>query len=149
MHDYEAYPELSNAQLAEFGFSSPHTQITEDFEAVVEDVTDGDTINVTCSFRSFKFPVRFLDYDAPEMNQGGEKAKQWLSSRVLGKRVFVLIDRSNRVGKYGRLLGRVMHNGIVLAEEMFYLGLNRPFGMIDEGQLARFQKITRLNQWFT
>ncbi len=33
-HDFEKFPELSNKQIAEFGFESPHKQIQEDFMAI-------------------------------------------------------------------------------------------------------------------
>ncbi len=140
-HDFAAFPELSNSQLEEFQFSSPHQQITEDFSAVVEKVIDGDTVSLVTSFRDFSFPLRFLDVDAPEMNAGGASAKEWLRTRVEGTVVQVLIDRKNRVGKYGRLLGRVFFNGLVVSEEMLTLGLVKPFGKIAEGEVPVADKI--------
>ena len=71
-HDDKAFPELTNKQLEEFGFSSPHEQITRDFFAVVVKVVDGDTVTLRAEFRDFNFPLRLLDIDAPEMNEGGE-----------------------------------------------------------------------------
>ena len=119
-HDYQKYPELSNTELQVLQFSSPHTQIVEDFEAKVVKVYDGDTITLRATFRDFDFRLRFLDIDAPEMNAGGNIARDWLISRILGKVVNVLIDKTNRVGKYGRLLGKVLYNGTIVSEEMIH-----------------------------
>ena len=50
-HDYKAFPELSNTQMQELQFTSPHVQITEDFTAIVVKVHDGDTITLQTDFR--------------------------------------------------------------------------------------------------
>ena len=34
-HDWKNYPELTNGELEEFGFLSPHEQIVRDFWAIV------------------------------------------------------------------------------------------------------------------
>jgi endonuclease YncB( thermonuclease family) len=127
-HDFERYPELRNSEMADLEFVSPHPQITEDFDAKVVKVHDGDTITVTCDFRDFAFPVRFLDINAPEMNAGGEITRDWLKALILDETVIILIDKKNRVDKWGRLLGHVIHNGLDLGQEEVYLGLAVPFG---------------------
>src|SRR5210317_1760499 len=104
-HDYESFPELSNQQLNDIGFSSPHVQYTEDFWAVVVRVVDGDTVMLRTSDRDFDFPLRMLNIDAPELSEGGNDARDWVKARVEGKEVYVEIDNDQRVGKYGRLLG--------------------------------------------
>lgn len=147
-HDYKKNPELSNKQLEELQFSSPHVQITEDFRATVVKVHDGDTITLSTTFRDFNFPLRFLNIDAPELNAGGEVTREWLKSKLLGKEVDILVDSSNRVGKYGRLLGRVLHNGMDVGEEELHLGLAVPFGSKLEGEVPPVDKVFRLNQWF-
>lgn len=146
-HDYKSYPELSNSQLSTIGFSSPHVQITESFDAEVVKVHDGDTITVRVGFRDFVFPIRFLDINAPEMSEGGLEAREWLNSRLLGEVVHVVIDASNRVGKYGRLLGRIVHSGLDVGLEMLNLGLVKTFGS-DVGVIPKLDKLFRLNQWF-
>lgn len=146
-HDYKAFPELTNSQLEQLQFSSPHKQILEDFEAVVVKVHDGDTITLNTSFRDFDFPLRFLDIDAPEMNAGGEVARDWLDSRLLNTKVLIMIDRNNRVGKYGRLLGRVMHRGMDTGQEMLHLGLVKPFGSKNEGEPKSLVQLFSLKQW--
>lgn len=146
-HDYEKYPELTNSQLSEMGFSSPHRQITEDFRATVVKVHDGDTVTLNTSFRDFNFPLRLLNIDAPEMSEGGEVTQQWLQNKILGKEVSVLIDRNNRVGKYGRLLGRIMYYGLDVGQEELYLGLAKPFGKKKEGEPPDLGKLFNLKQW--
>lgn len=145
-HDYQKYPELSNTELQVLQFSSPHTQIVEDFEAKVVKVYDGDTITLRATFRDFDFRLRFLDIDAPEMNAGGNIARDWLISRILGKVVNVLIDKTNRVGKYGRLLGKVLYNGTIVSEEMIHLGLAKEFINRNEGEIPDINKVFR-NEW--
>jgi endonuclease YncB( thermonuclease family) len=147
-HDFQRFPELSNSQLETFRFSSPHPQILEDFEAVVEKVHDGDTVTLTTSFRDFSFPLRLLDIDAPELSEGGDETRDWLSNRILGNRVMVVIDPRNRVGKYGRLLGKIMHGGMDVGEEMLMLGRVVPFGDKHEGQPSDINKTFNMRQWF-
>lgn len=146
-HDYVKYPELSNKQLEHEQFNSPHPQIREDFEATVERVHDGDTVTLSTSFRDFLFPLRLLGIDAPEMSEGGEDARDWLRGRILGSRILVLIDPHNRVGKYGRLLGKIMWSGLDVGEEMMNLGLVAAFGEKDEGVPEPANKIFRLEAY--
>ena len=148
-HDYEKYPELSNSQIAEMGLFSPHPQITEDFVAQVEKVIDGDTIKVSCSFRDFVFPVRLLDIDAPEMSElGGDQAQEFLKQRIEGQEVLVLVDKRQRVCKYGRLLGRVLAQGVDVGQELLNFGLAYSFGHKKEGEPFNIDKLLRMNQWF-
>ena len=147
-HDYVKFPELTNAQMDTLELTSPHVQIKDDFRAIVEKVTDGDTVRLSCSFRDFTFPLRFLNIDAPEMNAGGEEAKEWLKGMVEGDEVEIKIDKRNRVGKYGRLLGTVISGGLDMGEAMLSLGYAVPFGMKNEGQPKPLDKMLRLEQWF-
>lgn len=134
-HDYIKYPELTNKEIEEMPFDSPHQQITQDFYATVRKVHDGDTITLRADFRDFQFPLRLLDIDAPEMNAGGEVARDWLIAKIQGAEVLVEIDNENRVDKWGRLLGRIIHTGMDVAEEMFWLGLVKPFNQRHEGEI--------------
>jgi len=147
-HDYNKYPELTNKQMETEQFSSPHQQITEDFDADVIKVHDGDTITLRTNFRDFDFPLRFAKIDAPEMNDGGEEAREWLKTQIEGQKIQVKINRNNRVGKYGRLLGTVVSNGLDMGETMLGLGLVKTFGSKNEGEVPQMEKIFRLKQWF-
>ena len=143
-HDYKKFPELTNTQLQEFGFTSPHIQITEDFEAKVIKVTDGDTITLNTTFRDFNFPLRFLDIDAPELNEGGEEAKEYLKDQIEGELVQIQINKNNRVGKFGRILGQVISRGMNMGEAMLSLGLVKEFGKKNEGKIPPIGKILKI-----
>lgn len=112
-HDFKNFPELTNRQMQFYYFDSPHKQITEDFTAKVVKVTDGDTIRVLWEERNFNFPIRFINTAAPELDEeGGKEAQSWLEKEILGEEVNILIDTNNRVEKWGRLLGEIIHLGI-------------------------------------
>lgn len=116
-HDFKQFPELSNSQMAEFYFESPHRQITEDFIAKVIKVHDGDTIRVEWDERDFDFPIRLSDLAAPELDEkGGIASQKWLSNQILGKDVEILLHPS-RVEKWGRLLADVFFRGARMSEE--------------------------------
>ena len=148
-HDFAKYPELTNPQLQEMPFSSPHVQITDDFYAKVVKIHDGDTITVETDFRDFKFPIRFLDIDAPELNTGtpGEKARDYVKARLLNEQVQIRIDQKNRVDKYGRLLGRIFHRGTDVGTDELMLGLASPFNRRREGEIPSFNKELRIEKW--
>jgi len=147
-HNFKDFPELTNKQLGEIGFTSPHVQITEDFTATVIKVTDGDTIRLRTDFRDFDFPLRLLNIDAPELNEGGEEAAEFLRGQIEGEEVNVKINIQNRVGKFGRLLGEVVSSGINVGESLVRLGYAVPFGKKNEGQAPDINKMFRENQWF-
>lgn len=131
-HDFKKFPELTNAQMQFYYFESPHKQIFEDFRAHVEEVHDGDTIKVTCDFRDFAFKIRLAEINAPELNEPeGKDSKYWLKDLIEGKDVDVLINKSNRVGKYGRLIGIIMSSGFNLNQEALTLRKAVAFGTID------------------
>jgi len=133
--DFKTRPELPNSQVDFYYWESPHKQIFEDFEAEVVNVHDGDTITLNWSERNFNFPLRFLDIDAPEIKDGGETARDWLKQKIEGKLVDIIINRKNRVGKYGRLLGKVMFEGLDLGEQMINLGLAKTFENRNENKI--------------
>jgi endonuclease YncB( thermonuclease family) len=112
-HDFKAFPELAGEDLDLYTWQSPHIQLFEDFTALVVKVHDGDTITVRIPERSFDFPIRFNNSAAPELSEkGGHASRDWLKSKLEGEMVELLIDRDNRVEKWGRLLGQVNHMGI-------------------------------------
>lgn len=148
-HDYKNFPELTDAQLSEFGVTSPFPQITEDFDAVVTKVHDGDTVTLRTTFRDFDFPLRLLDIDAPEMNNGGEIARDWLKSQIEGENVRIEIDRDNRVGKYGRLLGRIFHRGLDMGQTQLRMGMVKEFGKKLELQLPNIEKEFNTEKWLS
>lgn len=139
-HNYDDFPELTNHQIAEFQFTSPHVQIEDDFYATVVKVTDGDTLRLRWGQRDFDFPIRIANIDSLELSEGGEEAKEWVKSQLLDQEVHIWIDRYNRVGKYGRIIGEVLHNGLPLGSSELSLGYAQVFGRKDDGQIPPLDK---------
>ena len=111
-HDFDKFPELTNAQMQFYYFVSPHRQITESFDCKVARVIDGDTISVRWSERDFEFPVRFAGVNAPELNRpGGKESKSWLEGQIQDAEIRVIVNPQDRVGKFGRILGEIIHMG--------------------------------------
>ncbi len=116
-HDFKRFPELTNGQMTEFYFMSPHKQITEDFRAKIVKVTDGDTVRVSWNQRDFTFPIRISDLESPELDEkGGEESQSWLESQIMDKEVDIILHPS-RVEKWGRLLADIFHRGFLVSEE--------------------------------
>jgi endonuclease YncB( thermonuclease family) len=133
-HDFKRFPELRNNQMAVYYFESPHKQITENFTAKVIKVSDGDTIRVETTFRDFDFPIRFANIAAPELKErGGIASQRWLESEILNKEIEVIVDRNNRVGKWGRLIGEIISGGFNINEESLRKGFSVPFGKVQQG----------------
>jgi len=127
-HDFKAYPELTNGQAIIYYWDSPHKQIFEDFSGLVVKVTDGDTVRLETDFRDFLTTVRMAFINAPEMNEGGAESKAWLENQILGKEVLIRVDRDNRVGKWGRIIGDVMFGGESMSNASLREMHARPFG---------------------
>lgn len=121
-HDFKKWPELTNNQMSLYYFDSPHKQITEDFRATVTKVIDGDTIKVRWDERNFDFPIRLARIAAPEMNEGGAKARSYLESLVGDIEVEILINKKMRTGKWGRIIGEVVASGLNANDLMLMTG---------------------------
>jgi endonuclease YncB( thermonuclease family) len=143
VHNFEEFPELTNSQLQTEYFNSPHKQITEDFFAVVEEVTDGDTVKLNWDERDFIFPMRLAGVNTKELNEGGESAKEWMKLQVEGEECLILIDKNNRVDKYGRLLGRLVNRGLDMSEALVNVGHATKFE--DRNAGALFDTAKELN----
>lgn len=139
--DFKNWPELTNNQLQFYYLESPHRQITENFDAKVVRVIDGDTIKVRWDERDFNFPVRFADTSAAETDEvGGNRAKEHLESMIKDAEITVEINPKNRVGKFGRILGTVIHEGINVNQQMIDDGFSSKFGEESEGAIPDFFK---------
>ena len=122
-HDFERFPELRNSQMNLYYFDSPHQQIAEDFDAKVVRVIDGDTIRIETSFRDFDFPLRISNILAAELNEaGGVRSRNHLRGLIEGKTIEVIVNKNNRVGKWGRLLGEVRESGFDIGTQMIEEG---------------------------
>ena len=147
--DFKTRPELPNSQLDTYYWTSPHKQIFEDFRAKVIKVHDGDTMTLRCDFRDFDFPIRLLDIDTPELNaRGGHEVRDWVKQRVEGQMVDIIMDKKNRVEKWGRLLGKMRVNGLDLGETLMRLGLATPFEQRREDEIPNVNKELIIEKWF-
>jgi len=150
MHDFREFPELTNAQMTNYYWQSPHKQLFESFWARVIRVHDADTLIVRMPERDFDFPVRFSDTSARELKEtperdtshqlcaDGKSAQQWLEGRVLGKEVLVSLSDS-KVDKWGRLLGKVLFQGIDLGTELEWQGQALTWERRDDGKIPRLE----------
>lgn len=153
-HDFKAFPELTNSQMEFYYWDSPHKQMFETFDAIVERVHDADTIIVRVPERDFAFPIRFANSSARELiekperdtsNQlcaDGSTAQKWLEGRILGKRVTIILKKS-RVDKWGRLLGNILFEGIDLGEEEVFHGMSVPWANRIDGKIPQLGAILK------
>lgn len=132
-HDFKLFPELTNRQMQFYYWDSPHKQLTKDFRAKVVRVIDGDTIRVTMDERDFDFPVRLAYIDSRELDEGGGISKSWLEDKILGEEVEIRINPLNRVGRWGRLIGEVIHLGLNINDESLRWGYSIPLGSEIDG----------------
>jgi len=139
-HDFVKFPELTNTQMQIYYAQSPHRQILESFTGECVRVIDGDTIMCRWYGRNFNFPIRFNNINAPEISEGGKEAKSWLKNRIENQTIDVLVDPKNRVGKFGRLLGTILHNGASIGQEMIQTGKANVFGRDQEGAIPKTNK---------
>ncbi len=127
-HDFKLFPELTNSQMQFYYFDSPHKQILEDFHGEVVDVHDGDTIKVKWNEREKPVVVRFIDTEAPELKEeGGRESQRWLENQILGEYVRIAIEPKLRVGKWGRIIGRVIFMGMDINRMSMDYGFARKF----------------------
>ncbi len=127
-HDFKKFPELTNSQMQFYYFDSPHRQITEDFFGEVVKITDGDTIHVKWRERDKPIVVRFIDTAAPELDEeGGPESASWLEEQIMGEYVRVQIEPKLRVGKWGRIIGRIIHMGMDVNKMSLDMGMAVPF----------------------
>jgi micrococcal nuclease len=148
MHDFKNFPELTNTQMNTEYMESPHKQITKNFEATVTKVHDGDTVTLQWDERDFNFPMRIVEIDAPELNmEGGHDARDYLKGLVEGQLVQIIIDPENRVEKWGRLLGDIFIDGLLMSEDMMRSGNAWPFDRRREGMLPNMDKELNIEKW--
>ena len=129
MHNFKEFPELTNAQMDLYYWDSPHKQIQGDFNATVVRVIDGDTIEVKWDERDFNFPVRLDFIDAPEKDEsGGTRSTNWLEREIEGEDVLIKINPHNRIGKFGRIIGEIIHLGRSINQLSLDFNYSVPFG---------------------
>lgn len=94
--------------------------VSADFTGKVIKIADGDTITVL-DYYKVQHRIRLIGIDAPERKQDfGSRSKQSLSELVFGKTVTV---KTNKRDRYGRVLGKVIINGIDVNKEQIRRGM--------------------------
>lgn len=147
--NFKERPELPNSVMDFYYWQSPHKQILTDFKGKCIKVHDGDTITVRTTFRDFDFPVRFFGTDAPELNAPrGHEVRNWLKTQIEGDNIDILVDRKNRVGKWGRILGKVSHRGLDIGDQMLRLGLVTTFEDRRPDQIPNINLELAIKRWF-
>ena len=106
------------------------------YKAEVKRVIDGDTIEVVLDMGfgiSYTAKLRFLDFDAPETfrpscseeKEAGQKAKYYLSERLMGRRNIIVKTFKDKKGKYGRILARIFVDNEDIIETMKEMGMEK------------------------
>lgn len=91
-----------------------------DFTGKVVRISDGDTITVLDQFK-VQHRVRLIGIDAPERKQAfGSRSRKSLGKLVFSKTVTV---KTNKRDRYGRVLGKVLINGIDVNKEQIRRGM--------------------------
>lgn len=91
-----------------------------DFTGKVVSVTDGDTVTVLDVYKA-QHKIRLIGIDAPERRQSfGNRSKQSLSEIIFNKTVTVITNKRDR---YGRVLGKVLINGVDVNREQIRRGM--------------------------
>ena len=89
-------------------------------EGKVVGVADGDTITVL-EANNTQHKIRLQGVDAPEKAQAfGQKSKQSLHQLIHNKQVSVEFQKKD---KYGRIVGKVLHEGTDVCLEQIKLGM--------------------------
>lgn len=94
--------------------------LSAEIRGLVVGVSDGDTITVLDDMDKGRFRIRLYGIDAPEKKQDfGQKAKQYLSSRLFRKAVVI---RYKEIDRYGRIVGKVYLGHIEINLEILQNG---------------------------
>ena len=119
-----------------------------DITGKVIKIADGDTITVLDQYK-VQHRIRLTGIDAPERKQAfGSRSKQSLSKLVFGKTVTV---KTNKRDRYGRVLGKILINGIDVNKEqvkrgMAWHGYFRDQTAADRVTYAKIEKSARKEQ---
>lgn len=96
------------------------TVSAQTYSAKIIGITDGDTVSIL--FNNKKQSIRLAHIDTPERNQPfGSKAKQFLSEKIFGKTVTVVI--TDRPDRNGRWIAEIFYNNQNINKELVRNGL--------------------------
>ena len=107
-----------------------------EYNAKVVSIYDGDTMRVDvdlgCGITILNKSVRLFGINTPEVR--GEEREQglivrdWLRTTMPEGTVFILKTHKDMTGKYGRLLGTIIHDGIDINQHMLEAGMAVKYG---------------------
>jgi len=80
--------------------------------------------------------------------EGGEEVRSWLEGILLNEMVDVVINPRIRVGKWGRILGTIIHRGVNINEESIRTGRATTFTARGEGKIPNINEILNVKKWF-
>lgn len=107
-------------------------------EGKVAAVADGDTITVLDT-NNTQHKIRLQGIDAPEKAQAfGQKSKQSLHQLIHNKQVSVEFQKKD---KYGRIVGKVLHEGTDVCLEQIKLGMAWHYKQYASEQLKEDREI--------
>jgi endonuclease YncB( thermonuclease family) len=107
-------------------------------EGKVVNVADGDTITVLDE-KNIQYKIRLQGIDAPEKAQPyGQKSKQSLHQLVHSKQVTVEYQKKD---KYGRIIGKVLLNGIDICLKQIELGMSWHYKQYESEQSRQDREI--------
>ena len=113
---------------------------TQTFQALVINVSDGDSITVRAGGQNIK--IRLAEIDAPELGQPwGTKSRQELASLVAGKTVSVTPQGQDR---YDRVIARIAVNGHDINSAMVQRGAAWAYdGYVRDPSIPQFEAQAR------
>jgi len=118
-------------------FVAGHLNATT-LQGKVVSVADGDTITVLDA-NNTKHKIRLQGIDAPEKAQAfGQRSKQSLHQLVHSEHVTVEYQKKD---KYGRTLGKLLHNGTDVCLEQIKLGMAWHYKQYESEQPKEDRKI--------
>jgi endonuclease YncB( thermonuclease family) len=86
--------------------------------------------------------LRFANIEAPELEEyDGRKSQEWLEELLLNKEIEIIVNKENRVDKWGRLLGNVIFQGMDVGEQSIIMGFAKPWDQRNDGVMPDFNKI--------
>lgn len=107
----------------------PHLTFAKDIPVVVVSVHDGDTLTAVGVENNQKYKVRLLGVDAPEVDffkktQGDVAlvARNFLRQLAPEGSSLTIVTDDNDIDKHGRILGRLVRDGLDINKEMLTQG---------------------------
>ena len=105
----------------------------------VHSVYDGDTCTVSIDLGMntvrHREKIRLYKIDTPELRGvsaeeklKGLEARDWLRDSLEKATEIIIKTHKDKTGKYGRLLGELVADGVNLNNKMLELGLAKPYG---------------------